>query len=199
MATTTGASTATPSTTATVKLWLEAAAIRGCSSDGTPASILRPSLLLRALSLSLISLRHCLSLSVITGDSSGGFWMRVGRARRRQRNETLRQHHSLCLDLSLSDGTGHGGDGFASGRPRHLSPSPLVFLFVCVEFRSARVLRVLFWRELLMVYGWGEMKKGSLRSKERSFEAFFPRVPRIGVEAGAYACFSLTQPRLDSP
>ncbi|MED6153601.1 hypothetical protein PIB30_103677, partial [Stylosanthes scabra] len=44
-----------------------------------------------------------------------------------------------------------------------------------------------------------EMKKGSLWSKERSFEAFLPRVPRIGVEAGAYACFSLTQPRLDSP
>ncbi|MED6225844.1 hypothetical protein PIB30_097602 [Stylosanthes scabra] len=44
-----------------------------------------------------------------------------------------------------------------------------------------------------------EMKKGSLQSKERSFEAFLPRVPRIGVEAGAYACFSLTQPCLDSP
>ncbi|MED6152062.1 hypothetical protein PIB30_088365 [Stylosanthes scabra] len=28
------------------------------------------------------------------------------------------------------------------------------------------------------------MKKGSLRSKERSMEAILPRVPRIGVEAG---------------
>ncbi|MED6211481.1 hypothetical protein PIB30_074111 [Stylosanthes scabra] len=36
----------------------------------------------------------------------------------------------------------------------------------------------------------GKMKKGSLRSKERSFEAILPRVPRIGVEAGAYACFN---------
>ncbi|MED6152852.1 hypothetical protein PIB30_096023 [Stylosanthes scabra] len=44
-----------------------------------------------------------------------------------------------------------------------------------------------------------KMKKGSLRSKERSFEALLPRVPRIGVEAGAYACFSLTKPRLDTP
>ncbi|MED6198584.1 hypothetical protein PIB30_067796 [Stylosanthes scabra] len=31
----------------------------------------------------------------------------------------------------------------------------------------------------------GKMKKESLRSKERSFEAFLPRIPRIGVEAGA--------------
>ncbi|MED6185549.1 hypothetical protein PIB30_058188 [Stylosanthes scabra] len=30
-----------------------------------------------------------------------------------------------------------------------------------------------------------KMKKGSLRSKERNFEAFLPRVPRIGVEADA--------------
>ncbi|MED6153441.1 hypothetical protein PIB30_102024 [Stylosanthes scabra] len=44
-----------------------------------------------------------------------------------------------------------------------------------------------------------KMKKGSLRSKERSFEAFLPRVPCIGVEADAYACFNLTQPRLDTP
>ncbi|MED6127943.1 hypothetical protein PIB30_092846 [Stylosanthes scabra] len=45
----------------------------------------------------------------------------------------------------------------------------------------------------------GEMKKGSLRSKEQSFEASLPRVPRIGVEAGAHACSSLIQPRLDNP
>ncbi|MED6140680.1 hypothetical protein PIB30_095687 [Stylosanthes scabra] len=44
-----------------------------------------------------------------------------------------------------------------------------------------------------------KINKGSLRSKERSFEAFLPRVSRIGVEAGAYACFRLTQQRLDSP
>ncbi|MED6126907.1 hypothetical protein PIB30_083005, partial [Stylosanthes scabra] len=38
-----------------------------------------------------------------------------------------------------------------------------------------------------------KMKKGSLRSKERSLEAILPRVPRIGVEAGAYACFQHEQ------
>ncbi|MED6198323.1 hypothetical protein PIB30_065235 [Stylosanthes scabra] len=35
-----------------------------------------------------------------------------------------------------------------------------------------------------------KMKKGSLRSKEQSFEAILPRVPHIGMEAGAYACFN---------
>ncbi|MED6127780.1 hypothetical protein PIB30_091413 [Stylosanthes scabra] len=45
----------------------------------------------------------------------------------------------------------------------------------------------------------GKMKKGSLRSKERSLEAILPRVPRIGMEAGAYACFIMSKPRLGIP
>ncbi|MED6211700.1 hypothetical protein PIB30_076208 [Stylosanthes scabra] len=44
-----------------------------------------------------------------------------------------------------------------------------------------------------------KMRKGSLRSKERSFEAILPRVPCIGVEAGAYACFNRIQLRLGIP
>ncbi|MED6210896.1 hypothetical protein PIB30_068436 [Stylosanthes scabra] len=44
-----------------------------------------------------------------------------------------------------------------------------------------------------------KMKKGSLRGKERSFEAILPRVPRIGVEAGTYACFSMSKPCLGIP
>ncbi|MED6124779.1 hypothetical protein PIB30_062142, partial [Stylosanthes scabra] len=55
-----------------------------------------------------------LPLPATTAAASGH---RGGRARRWQRNETQRRHHSLflCFDLSLSDGTGDGGDGFASG------------------------------------------------------------------------------------
>ncbi|MED6176113.1 hypothetical protein PIB30_084768 [Stylosanthes scabra] len=44
-----------------------------------------------------------------------------------------------------------------------------------------------------------KMNKGSLRSQERSLEAILPRVPCIGVEAGAYACFSMSKPRLGIP
>ncbi|MED6192287.1 hypothetical protein PIB30_008812 [Stylosanthes scabra] len=124
----------TPSTTTTAEPRLETAAIRGCCGDRNPS--------LHFASFSPSSD----SLSGLTSTSSLPFchYRRrqqrlpdvAGRAQRRQRNETQRRHHSLflCLDLSLSDGIGDDDDGLVSGQRRHLSPSPLVFLFV-VEFR----------------------------------------------------------------
>ncbi|MED6128743.1 hypothetical protein PIB30_100922, partial [Stylosanthes scabra] len=43
-----------------------------------------------------------------------------------------------------------------------------------------------------------KMKKGSLWSKEWSFEAFLPRVPRIGVETHSYAWIVTPQPLIKS-
>ncbi|MED6116222.1 hypothetical protein PIB30_098081 [Stylosanthes scabra] len=47
--------------------------------------------------------------------------------------------------------------------------------------------------------GVGKMKKGSLRSKERSLEAILPEVPRICVDAGAYAYTIMSKPCLGIP
>ncbi|MED6127416.1 hypothetical protein PIB30_087908 [Stylosanthes scabra] len=93
--------------------------------------------------------------------------------------------NAIITEEEMDEHGGHSYKSFVRGVPINFSPENIwsVMRFKA-QVEGART---------------GKMKKGSLQSKQRSLEAILPRVPRIGVEIGAYACFNISKPCLGIP